>query len=98
MMRKGTKVKIFGQEYSIKGDGDEKYITELASYVDDRMRDISANNKSIDTTKVGILAAINIAHELFKLKKEHGEKEMALYKKTGDIIDFIDEQFEDIRL
>ncbi len=97
MMRKGTKVKIFGQEYSIKGDGDEEYITGLAAYVDDRMRDISANNKSIDTTKVAMLAAINIAHELFKLRKENGEKERALYKKTGDIIDFIDEQFEDIR-
>lgn len=97
MMRKGTKVKIFGQEYSIKGDGDEEYITELAGYVDDRMRDIFANNKSIDTTKVAMLAAINIAHELFKLRKENGEKERALYKKTGDIIDFIDEQFEDIR-
>lgn len=98
MTKKGTRVNIFGQEYSIRGEADDMYIAELANYIDAKMREIAANNKSMNITKIAMLAAINIAHELFRLKKEHKESEIAIYKKTVDIIDTIEEQFEDIRL
>ena len=49
-------------------------ITELAGYGDNRMRDISANNKSIDITKVAHAGGYKCAHELFSLGRRMGRR------------------------
>ncbi|MBI5042274.1 MAG: cell division protein ZapA [Nitrospirae bacterium] len=97
MIKKGTRVNIYGREYSIKGDASDEYIRELAGYVDAKMREVAGNGSAMDAAKLAILAAVNIAHELHRLKKEQKEQDMAIYKKTEDIIDTIEEQFEDIK-
>ncbi len=97
MIKKGTRVNIYGREYSIKGDASDEYIRELADYVDLKMREVAGNGSAMDTARAAILAAVNIAHDLNRLKKEHRERDMAIYKKTENIIDTIEEQFEDIR-
>ena len=58
-----AEVEIYGQRYKIKGEGGEKYIEELSSYVDNKMREISEYTPVVDSLKVAILAAINIADE-----------------------------------
>jgi cell division protein ZapA len=71
-MDKDIDVEIFGQKYRIrvKGEEDEKYIGHLTSYVDQKMSEVAVKSKSSDTTKIAVLAALNIADELFvHLKK-----------------------------
>ncbi len=97
MIKKGTRVNIYGREYSIKGDASDEYIRELANFVDAKMREVAGNSSATDIAKTAILAAVNIAHDLHRLKKEQKERDIAIYKKTEDIIDTIEEQFEDIR-
>ena len=36
------RVEIYNQTYNIRSDGDSDYISELAEYVDSRMREISS--------------------------------------------------------
>jgi cell division protein ZapA len=65
-------IEIFGQKYKIrvKGEEDEKYISSLTSYVDQKMREIALKSKSVDSIKIAVLAALNIADEYFlSLKK-----------------------------
>lgn len=61
-------VKIFGQEYTIKGRGNPEYIRELAGYVDDIMVLIKKSNPKLSPTQVSVLAAINIADLYFASK------------------------------
>lgn len=61
-----TTVTIFGQEYTIRGGEDPKYVAEIAKYLDQRMREVSRNAAQVSTVRVAILAALNITDELFQ--------------------------------
>jgi cell division protein ZapA len=63
-------VDIFGQEYKVKGDTDPKHIAEIAKYVDDKMKEVAQGAPVGSLAKIGILAALNIADELFKERAE----------------------------
>lgn len=64
-------VKILGEEYNIKGDTTSEHIEALAGYVDRKMRQIAATDSRISANKAAVLAALNIANELFLLQKEY---------------------------
>ncbi|MCX5776486.1 MAG: cell division protein ZapA [Candidatus Firestonebacteria bacterium] len=66
----GVCVDIFGSEYVIKGDGNSDYTKEIANYVDSKMKEISINTSNVSSLKVAILTALNLADEIYKLKKE----------------------------
>lgn len=59
-------VEIAGRTYTLRGNRDPGAVRELAGFVDERMREISNRTNTADTTRVAILAALNIADELFK--------------------------------
>ena len=80
--RSCSEVEIYGQKYKIKGVAGESYIEELASYVDKKMRQISENTHTVDTLKVAILAAINIADEFFRLNRKLERTEKVISEKA----------------
>lgn len=67
-----TKVNIFGAEYMVKAEAEPDYVQRVAQYVDSKMREITDNLQLRSSTRVAILAAINITDELFK---ERADKE-----------------------
>ena len=58
-----VQVEIYGQSYNLRGEGETGYIQDLASYVDRKMREVSEATATVDSLKVAILAALNIADE-----------------------------------
>lgn len=68
-----TEVYILGQKYTIKGDEPEEYIRDLASFVDKKLKEVYNSSPNITPVKASILAALDIADELFKLKNQQGE-------------------------
>ena len=70
-------VKIFGSEYTLKGDADSEYVQKVASFVDDRMNEVARSSSVASTAKVAILAAVNIADELLR-SQEGSIQSMAL--------------------
>ena len=67
------KVIIFGQQYTIVGKASSNYMRMIASYVDGKMKEIGEANTRLDTTKIAVLSAVNIADEYFRLKQEYDE-------------------------
>ena len=61
----GVLVEIYGEQYRIAGDPEQ--VQQVAEYVDARMKEIAAGRSGIRPTQVAILAAMQIAAELFKL-------------------------------
>jgi len=66
-----VQVEIFGQTYSIKAANDREYIRELAAFVDARMKEVQKGTGTSDGYKIAILAALNIADELNRLRSQH---------------------------
>ena len=61
-----TPVTIFGRTYRLRGDGDTDYLKLLAELVDGKMREVEAATGTADTTKIAILASLNIADDYLK--------------------------------
>ena len=61
-----TRVNIFGREYTIRGAGSPAYISEIAHYVDMKMRQMTDSATMASAAKVAIFAALNIADELYQ--------------------------------
>lgn len=61
-----TPVTIFGRTYRLRGDGDTEHLKRLADLVDGKMREIEATTGTADTTKIAILASLNIADDYLK--------------------------------
>ncbi|MGH9529296.1 MAG: cell division protein ZapA [Terriglobales bacterium] len=57
-----VRVEIFDQGYNLRGS-DAEYILKLAAYVDAKMRAVAEHTQTVDTARVAVLAAINIADE-----------------------------------
>ena len=63
-------VQIFGQTYSVKAGADTGYVEELAAHVDAQMQEVSRAAGAVDSLRVAVLAALNIADECFRLRAD----------------------------
>jgi len=82
-----TGVEIFGQTYNVRGDGDPEYLMELARFVDTRMRDVAAQVATVDQMKIAILAALNIADEFSRYRKQREDAAGIRIERTEEISD-----------
>ena len=92
-----AEVEIYGKKYKLKGENEESYIREVAAFVDKKMREIGKRAKTIQLTELAVLAAINITHEYLQSRREYKQRELFLDRKTKDLIESIEEEFEDMK-
>lgn len=65
-------VAIYDQTYHLRGDNTE-YVRQLAEIVDSKMRTVAAHGRTVDSLRVAVLAALNIADELATLERKYEE-------------------------
>jgi len=75
-------VEIAGQRYPIRSTLDERYITELAAYVDQKMRAASDSAPSSDMLGLAILVALNIADEFFRERGQQSSSNVNLNERA----------------
>jgi cell division protein ZapA len=64
-------VDIFGEKHVVRGEGTAEYIQGLAQQVDKKMRLISERLPRLSHHQIAVLAALNLADELAKLREEY---------------------------
>jgi cell division protein ZapA len=77
-----TRVEICDQSYLIKGSMDSAYVKALAAYVDKKMREVSGSSKTADSLKVAVMAALNIADELFQEREKDSKLSSFVYERS----------------
>lgn len=90
MSEQTIRVEIYNQTYSIRSDGDNEYIQDLAQYVDSKMREISSGTMTVDSLKVAILAALHIADEYYQLRSAHAQSDAQLAARSSECSDMLD--------
>jgi cell division protein ZapA len=82
-----TRVEIFGTEYSVRADAgaEEQYVRDIAAYVDAKMKEISESQKLVSSTKIAILAAINLADEIFQGKNRNEKADQHVSAKVLEL-------------
>ena len=63
-------VSIYDQTYHLRGENPD-YIRHLADVVDAKMRAVAAHGKTVDSLRVAVLAALNIADELVTAERRY---------------------------
>ncbi len=80
-----TTIKILGKEYRVRGDtADPLHLEQVSSYLDGVMREVSRS--APDTQDAAILAALNIASELLKLRETMADSN----ERVRALIDLVD--------
>jgi cell division protein ZapA len=86
-------VEIAGQRYPIRSDLDERYIAELAAYVDQKMRAAVNAAPESDMLGLAILVALNVADDCFRARQQqssvHGdlnERALRLEQIVDDVL------------
>ena len=86
-----VKVTIMGQVYTIEGDASGDYIARVADYVNSKMEDVAHGLTNASPLQIAILAALNIADELFQVKESEYMVTDEIREKTNMLISMLDE-------
>jgi len=80
-----VEVDIFGVTYHVRGDDDTSHLQSLAALVDHKMREVAGRSSSVDRAKVAILAALNIADELARMRADRAADSRAAVAKVTEL-------------
>ncbi len=78
-------IEIYGENYNVRGEGDPAYLGELARFVDLRMRDVASQLSTADPVKIAVLAALNIADDLYRTRKRQQNASELWMEKTEEL-------------
>ena len=88
----GTDVEIFGSTFTVKGDAGPEYVQEIARLVDEKMRQIARKSPATSAHRIAVLAALNLADELMKLKERQKGLDELIISKTSDLFELLGEK------
>jgi cell division protein ZapA (FtsZ GTPase activity inhibitor) len=91
-VKRSVTVQIAGLRYSLKTDGDDRTVKALAAHVDGKIRDIQKQGKVPDTQAVAVLAALQIAEELFAERREASELRKRIREKSQSLLDYLERE------
>jgi len=90
-LRDGSiKVEIYGRVYSLRSNDDEAYVQSLAGMIHDKMVSVEKVTQTVDTTRIAILAALNLADDYCKLRKEYDRRVAELETEQARLLELVE--------
>jgi cell division protein ZapA len=70
-----NRVRVFirGNEYTLRGNASVAHLRQVADKVDAVMEQVAKANPQLESRRIAVLAAINLADELIRLQNEYNE-------------------------
>lgn len=91
-----VRVEIYDQPYNLRGT-DPDYIFKLAEYVDGKMRSVAEQTATVDSLRLAVLAALNIADEYQMLKRKYDEVAGDFNTRASQLSSLLNEALEEAR-
>lgn len=89
-------VQIYDQTYHLSGQ-DPAHIRALAELVDARMRAVAAQGRTVDSLRVAVLAALNLADELSQAAEAGSADVRQGHARAASLRGLLDEVLEEER-
>ena len=83
-------INILGHIYSIRSDMDDVQVEEIIEYLNVKIEEVLQTTNTVDTLNIVVLAALNIAGDLFRAKREKMELEDHIEERSKCLVSFID--------
>ena len=90
MTRHDIPIDIHGQRYPIRSALEPEYVAKLAAYVDEKIRAAAESTPTGDSLRLAVLAALNIADELFRCRDTTRQKDGQLAERAGELERLVD--------
>jgi cell division protein ZapA len=83
-------VEIAGQRYPIRSSLDPEYVARLATFIDEKMRAAADASPSGDSMRLAVVAALNVADELFRCRDLSRARNGELAERTEELERLVD--------
>jgi cell division protein ZapA len=83
-------VEIHGQRYPIRSSLDPEYVLRLAAYVDEKIGAAADTTPTGDSLRLSVLAALNIADELFRARELTRAKDTEIAERASELEQIVD--------
>lgn len=94
-MKKSFEVNIFNHKFTLKSEEDERYVQRVADFVNRKLFEIQEKTKSVSSLNIALLAALNIADDLFKMKLDKRGRHDKAKGKIKEIIQLMERSIEE---
>ncbi|HET57231.1 MAG TPA: cell division protein ZapA [Deltaproteobacteria bacterium] len=88
-MKKRFDIRVMDQDFSILSDKEDAYVERVVDFVNDRARETRKAVKDGTDLGIAILVALNIADELFEVRKQREEDMGQMESRAARLIDYI---------
>jgi cell division protein ZapA len=89
------RVEIYDQTYHLRGS-DPEYIHKLAEYVDTKMRQVASQTATVDSLRLAVLAALNIADELHMIRNKYDNVAGEYTQRTSHLQSALDSALDEV--
>lgn len=89
------RVEIYDQSYNLRGS-DAAHIVQLAEYVDEKMRTVAEHSSTVDSLRVAVLAALNIADEYYALKAKYDKIASEYTERASNLRNALDSALDEV--
>jgi cell division protein ZapA len=83
-------ITVQGQQYPIRTSLDPEYVQRLAAFVDEKMSAAAEQTPTSDSIRLAVLAALNIADELFRCRDATDQRNGRLAERTEELERLLD--------
>lgn len=90
-MKRTVDVSILGQKFRIRSDESDEYVENVAKYVDSKVREAS-HGKSGASIQMVLLAAMNIADDLFRSRRDSDKKIKLVEDRVSNMVELLEEE------
>jgi cell division protein ZapA len=86
-MKRSVTVQIAGVRYALKTEEDDRWVKSVASFVEEKIRDVQKRARTPDTQAAAVLTALQIAEELFRERADASELRRRIREKSQSLLD-----------
>ncbi len=90
-----VRVEIYDESYRLRGS-DPAYIQRLAELVDAKMRAVAQHTSTVDSLRVAVLAALNLADDYYQLKRKYTTLENEYSSRANHLGHALDSALNDV--
>jgi cell division protein ZapA len=90
-----VEVDIFGSTFRLRGGADADHLRRLAIAVDAKMREVGGHTGLVDTAKIAILAALNLAEQLYEISGGSGGEQDQIMEKVAGLTGELESALEE---
>ena len=100
-VKRSVTVEVAGQKFTLRvfnDRADEAYVRSLAEFVNSKIAEVkapsSSGGRTLSTHALAILAALNIADELFQARQDHADLRRRVRDKAKRLDELLDKAIE----